>query len=235
MPFVHDQTGMTWPDDGTDPPPSRLDQFQYHTPLQMGGTRDPVRFDFPQANAAPSNITRDQVGQTKPRSLLDRLFGSPPGPSSQPQPAPSANDNSQSRLYAIMIPALRAMGATRALCRYDGGNDEGFSWLERVELRDGTLLNADALAQKLLDLQIHEKIYTAGILTREAFGGDQKFQLKAIADDWLCAVWATLLLGSGFGTGEYAMFGAFSVDLDTCLITDDPKADPIVEHIAIAK
>jgi len=50
----------------------------------------------------------------------------------------------------------------------------------------------------------------------------------------LCNEWASMLLGEGFGTGEYSMYGAFTVDLETCAITDDRDADPIVENISIA-
>jgi hypothetical protein len=46
--------------------------------------------------------------------------------------------------------------------------------------------------------------------------------------------WASMLLGEGFGTGEYSMYGAFTVDLETCAITDNRNADPIVENIQIA-
>ena len=43
-----------------------------------------------------------------------------------------------------------------------------------------------------------------------------------------------LLLGRGFGTGEYCMYGAFWVDLEACTIIDDGNADPVVQNITIA-
>jgi hypothetical protein len=51
---------------------------------------------------------------------------------------------------------------------------------------------------------------------------------------WLCNEWAAMLLGDSYGTGEYSMYGAFTVDLEACTIADDPHADPIVENISIA-
>jgi hypothetical protein len=51
----------------------------------------------------------------------------------------------------------------------------------------------------------------------------------------LCDEWASMLRGDGFGTGEYSMYGAFTVDLETCAIIDDRNADPIVENIRISE
>jgi hypothetical protein len=42
----------------------------------------------------------------------------------------------------------------------------------------------------------------------------------------LCSEWAALLMGDGFGTGDYSMYGAFMVDLDAHTVTDDRVADP---------
>jgi hypothetical protein len=44
-----------------------------------------------------------------------------------------------------------------------------------------------------------------------------------------------MLLGKSYGTGNYSMYGAFTVDLETCMITDDPNAVPVVRDIEIAK
>jgi hypothetical protein len=59
--------------------------------------------------------------------------------------------------------------------------------------------------------------------------------LKDIVEDWLCSEWASMLLGDSYGTGEYSMYGAFTVDLVGCTITDDRDAEPVVQNIEIAK
>jgi hypothetical protein len=59
--------------------------------------------------------------------------------------------------------------------------------------------------------------------------------LKSFVRYSLCDEWATMLLGSGYGTGEYSMYGAFTVDLEACTISDDPDADPVVQNIEIAE
>ena len=43
-----------------------------------------------------------------------------------------------------------------------------------------------------------------------------------------------MLLGVSYGTGEYSMYGAFTVDLATCTITDDRETDPVVQNIRIS-
>ncbi|MDU1690566.1 MAG: hypothetical protein E6848_13260, partial [Bradyrhizobium sp.] len=59
-------------------------------------------------------------------------------------------------------------------------------------------------------------------------------ELRDVVSDQLVEEWAMLLLGRGFGTGEYCMYGAFWVDLEACTIIDDGNADPVVKNITIA-
>jgi hypothetical protein len=138
------------------------------------------------------------------------------------------------QLFAVVIPVLREIGAQRAYCRYDGGNDEGFSWLDNVEMQDGARIATDALEQRLSEVQLVEKLYAAGMMKRTDHMSEQE-QLKSFVRYSLCDEWATMLLGSGYGTGEYSMYGAFTVDLEACTIRDDPAADPVVENIEIAE
>ena len=46
---------------------------------------------------------------------------------------------------------------------------------------------------------------------------------------------AALLLGQGYGTGPYWLYGAFTIDLDACTILDDRQAEPIVENIQLER
>ena len=127
-----------------------------------------------------------------------------------------------------MVPVLKELGVRRIYCRYDGGNDEGFAWLESMELRDGARIDGDARrdvqAQALL--QATDRVKDSGAVTDEAF-------LANPGCGWLCDEWAMMLLGDSFGTGEYSMYGAFTVDLDACTISDDSNADPVVQNITI--
>jgi hypothetical protein len=49
-------------------------------------------------------------------------------------------------------------------------------------------------------------------------------ELKDILEFSLPEEWAALLLGEGFGTGPFSMYGAFTVDLETLTIHDDRDA-----------
>ena len=139
-----------------------------------------------------------------------------------------------SGLFAIAIPELREIGVRRAYCRYDGGNDEGFSWLDSIEMRDDEWITGAELVQRLQKGQLLDKLCAADMLSRIDGMSDQQL-LEDVIDHWLGDEWAAMLLGESFGTGEYSMYGAFTVDLDACTIIDDRNADPIVQNIAIAE
>jgi hypothetical protein len=261
MPFVYDETQVEWPDDGTEPAPPRPDQFVYIPAPQFGGAREPVRFDVlsfiaparlsepeqPSQShpAAPTEPTREQK-----RSILERLLGQtlpsgvlPRSRSSQVENRERAKQEQAQRwerLLSIMVPALRQIGGRRVYCRYDGGHDEGWAWFDSLELQDGERVNLDALGERLHDMQVHTEIHSAGFKLHDHYSmrtGDRPSDqgaLKSVVNDWLCHEWASMLLGRSFGTGEYSMYGAFTVNLETCTITDDPGADPAVENIRIA-
>jgi hypothetical protein len=251
MPFVHDQTEIEWPEDDSEPEPPRADQFVYIPPPEFGGAREPVRFSVvpPDLSLEPNEphrpAEREPPAQTEPpgRSILDRLLGRLRLPAAQQRSQGAyqeerkrqerAQDQRRLQLFAVMVPALREIGGRRAYCRYDGGNDEGFAWLDSIEMRDGTRINADSVAQRLGDIQVQDKLCAANIMKR-AHGVSDREQLKDFVRYWLCSEWASMLLGNSFGTGEYSMYGAFIVDLEACTVNDDPRADPVVENIRIA-
>jgi len=259
MPFVHDQTQDEWPDDGSAPPPPRVDQFVYMAASEIGGERGPVRFDVPGQAAAPEQPAQPSpaapAGPDQERrggfwGVLQRLLG-PQRPASAPSPAQAAHrqkrERAQSewgkrweRTCAIMIPALQQIGGRQVYCRYDGGNDEGFAWFDSLALRDNLRIDLDAVARRLYDSQVHETLRAAGVELEDTFklggsdGPSEQGVLKSFVE-LLCNDWATLLLGRGYGTGEYSMFGAFTVDLEARTITDDPRADPVVQNISIGQ
>jgi len=217
MPFIYDMSDVEWPDDDSEPPPPKPEQFQYLRPPEFGGARDPVRFEDPSRAGAPSPSSR---------RIVDRLLG-------RSQPTTRDDWKEKAREFvSTMVLELRALGARSVYCRYDGGNDEGFAWLDRVEMRDGASIGCDELVARLRAAGIEDKLRSTGHISGNAgFAGMDA--LTATISWMLAHEWATRLLGEGYGTGEYTMFGAFSVDLDTCTITDDPNADPVVENIVI--
>jgi hypothetical protein len=141
---------------------------------------------------------------------------------------------SRQLLFSIMVPALREFGARRVYCRFDGGNDEGFSWLDHYETQEGNKIDLEALAAQLYEKGLYAKLEAAGLKEElRVFANDPKSALKNLVCGRLVEEWAWVLLGS-FGGGEYSMYGAFTVDLEECTVTDDPHADPVVQHIEIA-
>jgi len=224
MPFIYDETEIEWPEDDDDwePPPPRVDQFVYFSPPEFGGKPEPVRFSV-----------------VEPQQAAE----SPPAPGEWPLSAEERELQQKSHEWrkqqavALTVSELRKAGVQRLYCRYDGGNDEGFSWLDRAEMTDGARLDAGAISGRLTDAGLLDRICAAGIMRpsadMSAHFSDREL-LRQFLDDWLVDEWAIMLLGGSYGTGEYSIYGAFSVDLEACTITDDRNADPVVENIEIA-
>jgi hypothetical protein len=127
----------------------------------------------------------------------------------------------------LILEALRGAGATAFRVRYDGGFDEGFSHADAVlfgarqasadealrkVLSDATLISALREAMK-------KQPWSAGRAETEPDAGVLRDALDELAHEI-----ASTLLGDGFGTGEYQLYGALSADLKTGEITDDAKA-----------
>lgn len=221
MPYVYDMSEIEWPDE-SDPPPPKPTDFQYLKPPEFGGAREPVRFSVPTAGVA------SPAEPAKP-SLLDRLLGR--RPASQPDYRLQAIET-ENRLLARFVPALRELGVARVYCRYDGGNDEGFAWIDRFALAGGQSQGLDEIASSLAALG-HAAALAAESRNNSYVQEDPERALREELTYGLGGLWASRLLGEGFGTGEYVMYGAFTVDLDACTITDDPNAEPVVQNIEI--
>jgi hypothetical protein len=244
MPFVHAPMETEAPDEA---PPS-IDQFVYIPAPQFGGARDPVEFSVPPFTGLIEPIQPPQPApppaapapQPRRQSLLGRLLGRRPpvrvtatlsfSPQESRQHSQQRREQRRAQLIAVMVPALKEIGVRRVYCRYDGGNDEGFAWLESMEMCDGARIDGDARrdVQAQAVQRATDRVEGSGATTDEAF-------LANLGCDWLCDEWATMLLGNSYGTGEYSMYGAFTVDLDACTITDDTGADPVVQNITIAE
>jgi len=252
MPFVHDETEIEWPKDGSDLPPPRPDQFIYLPAPEYRGVREPVGFSIlpPAASVEPTEsgtpAAPSPTVQPPRRGILDVFRGHVDSATSQQQRRISFDEERRraklrreqqtKRLFAIMVPALQSAGVRRAYCRYDGGNDEGWAWLDHYQIKGGDRIELDVLAKQLYEMNVYDQLCASGFDAHlKGTASDQKiFELRGFASG-LAHDWAMLLLGESFGTGEYSMYGAFTVDLDACTIIDDPHADPVVENIAIAQ
>lgn len=215
MPYIYDMEEIEWPEDGEDLPPPKPEQFIYLSSPDYGGSPEPVKFSY----------TPYIEPQEPQPSLFERFFGS-----SKPQSYPAPEERTQ-KLWDIAIPALRDIGISKLYCRYDGGNDEGFAWLDRAELMRGGHLDRDTLLNRLSQVGLPARLQNAGLMDKEL--GRSRRQFSDMLNYWLCNEWATMLLGRGFGTGNYVMYGAFIVDLENCTIMDDPKADPVTENVTL--
>lgn len=237
MPFVYDHSQVEWSDADSDPPPPRASEFVYLPTPEYGGQHEPVRFTL---DVPPEPTRATPVERPRP-SLWERLLGRRP---STEQIAAAVRADAQAqiargvfsrqRLFAVTVPALRALGVKQLYGRYDGGNDEGFSWLDNALLHDGTRIDADALAQRLMDQKFLDLLIARGVIKR-IDRMSERDQVRSFVHDWMCTEWATLLLGESYGTGEYVMYGAFVVDLDDCTVTDDPNAAPVTNNIEISE
>jgi hypothetical protein len=137
-----------------------------------------------------------------------------------------------SPIAKLTLDAMRALAATRFRVRYDGGYDEGFSHPDAVGTADG-LLDAQAFADEKLASEAFSSQVRASAQAQQppgVWGGgsgsdwyrqasDQQVARSAL--DELAHALATRLLGDGFGTGEYQLYGAFTADLRSGEITDD--------------
>ena len=68
----------------------------------------------------------------------------------------------------MAVPKLRNNGVRRVHCRYDGGNDEGFSWLDGAEVDGAGRINRAALLDRLRDTHFMDEIDAIGAVARNA-------------------------------------------------------------------
>ena len=108
---------------------------------------------------------------------------------------------------------------------YDGGNDEGFGNLEKCETSSGTEVPVEALLDNAAFVEAVTPLVTSArppIMRPEPAG------LPTLIRDYLemevPIILVSLLLGRGYGTGEYELYGRAVADLDAMTITDDPNA-----------
>jgi hypothetical protein len=193
-----------WDDEDFNPFEVPPEAFQYLPAPEFGGPDGVVRVDVGTA------------GRMRPRpapGLFDIVR--PKKPVTQDEWQAKVD-----RFAATLAQEFVKLGAAKAYVRYDGGNDEGFSWFDHCIMQDGSTRNVDELAR---DLE------AAGFTRPTDFytGGALRDFLEEIIGD----TWSWRLLGSGWGAGPIVLFGGFFVDLKTGVVTDDVNAAPVVRNI----
>jgi hypothetical protein len=243
MPFVYDLTSEDAEDEIA---PPRANQFVYLPAPEYYPARQPVRFSILPVEPSEPEVpiaSASQPNQVRRRNLLDLFRGRQA--QSDPAPQPVSPEERRRRrelrrerrvqqLFSILVPALKAAGVRRVYCRYDGGNDEGFTWVDRYKAEDGARIDDSAVGRRLLDMKVDDELSAAKLMNREGWPADREAEAMARSvGSILSHEWGSALLGESFGTGEYLMYGAFAADLEECTVTDDPRADPVVENIEI--
>jgi hypothetical protein len=123
-----------------------------------------------------------------------------------------------------MLEILRGAGATGFRVRYDGGYDEGFAQPD-VLLFGEQARTVGEIARELATPELIARILKAADPNHTArmAGVGVGDQMQGALDE-LAGELAVTLLGSGFGTGEGELYGAFVADLNSGDLVDDPHA-----------
>jgi len=132
---------------------------------------------------------------------------------------------------AVIHAMLRAINLTEFHVRFDGGHDEGFAHADGGRTADGQLRSIESVVDELATPERIGAIKAAPNpddprqrYLSEYYAKLAPTELVRRMLDELGDMMASCLLGSGYGTGEYSMYGAFVADLSTGELTDDPSA-----------
>jgi hypothetical protein len=144
-------------------------------------------------------------------------------------------ESSQSAVIAI-AQILREAGFLAVECEYDGGNDEGFASLDSATTAD-TSCSPPEVINRLRGTSLgspeFDPYQTLPKLDPDKRNAVQERRSQMSEGerirDWLDSFVqdiSTVLLGEGYGTGEYAMVGRFRLDLQTGALVDLPLEPP---------
>jgi hypothetical protein len=128
--------------------------------------------------------------------------------------------------------ALVGAGVMRFRVRYDGGYDEGFAQPDAMVFGDGREQPVDEAARELATPERLTALRAAAAGAPRPHGWGDAGEVYATAGPKaveyalyeLAHELASRLLGDGFGTGEYQLYGAFTADLTTGEIVDHEDA-----------
>lgn len=134
-------------------------------------------------------------------------------------------------LAALMFEMLVKQAVTKLRITYDGGNDEGFAHFDGAWIGE-TELSAEIMMSRLAEdgakpriLEAIKKPGSTNWYDAEAmFSAATPEKAVGYAMDDLAHKLAEELVGEGYGTGEYQLYGAFTADVRTGRLLDDPAA-----------
>ena len=119
----------------------------------------------------------------------------------------------------LVFDVLRGLEATAIQGRYDGGGDEGFAHFEEAIVH-AKRIGLKELAHQLADGPLGDVPDDSWISPASYLEALSRSERAKEALDWFAFALATCLLGQGYGTGEYSMYGLFHADLTTGRLID---------------
>jgi hypothetical protein len=125
-----------------------------------------------------------------------------------------------------VLEALKSMGAHELEVTYDGGHDEGFAYPEWVYVGDKALAVEEIAASPAFKPLVSDMRKKVEQQTTNWYRGQSDAVLARSLLDQLADELAALLLGEGYGTGEYELYGSFRAHLKSGEIIDNPNAKP---------
>ncbi len=133
---------------------------------------------------------------------------------------------------AVALGMVLAAGIAEMRVLYDGGSDEGFAHADDMWI-NGDRKVVDEICEMLASPANVDAIRAAATEPDGSQWGDaiahyrKKEPRKVVADalDELAHEIASQLLGSGYGTGEYELYGAVMVVFETGEMIDDANAE----------
>lgn len=204
LPFVYIYEDIEF-DDDIEMMETKAEYFNYENP-QLGD------------KSGSASVLDDQKS-----GILDRLTGN-----AVPSYLKLTDDDKVT--IKTFMPALKNAGIRRCELSYDGGSDEGFGTLEHCEDASGNKFGKEQLLANSAFVAELAPFVTGQFSSGKhpVYLGDQTPDAVSMIGDYLefdlPVILVSLLVGRGYGTGEYELYGRATVDLDTMTITDDPNA-----------
>jgi hypothetical protein len=170
-------------------------------------------------------------GETGEETDDDEMAPSPSGSFEYESVSGEFDASALHGVSAATLQLLLAKGVTEMRVRYDGGSDEGFAHADDMWI-NGERYSVTEIAASLAVPANARVIQAAADVPQGSYwhNGSSLYRNKelrqviAYALDELAHEVATQLLGQGFGTGEYELYGAATVVFETGQILDDPAA-----------
>jgi len=140
------------------------------------------------------------------------------------------------RAIFIVGQILKSVGFISLECHYDGGQDEGWAFLD-WGVTESTKLNPKQVGELLRGSPLGDAQFNSYEDYEVGKSDERQLEITAVMnpsvdeciqdnlDDFLMNI-STVLLGEGYGTGDYYMAGQFRVDLKNGEIIDVEMTTP---------